>query len=500
MTRTAPAWRPAQRTNADADAAPAAIGPGGASGQRRGPAAWTLLSIVAGTLTAATSIGPIHDHDVFLHVAVGEQILRHGHPLLPDAWAYTRPATVWSTSSWAADIALAAVHRIGGDRGVVLLELAGTLALLGGLHVLLRRHRPSSQAIVFCLACLSVYPFLEERPQLASMVFVVWLSWVCDRARRHVGQPPVPVLLTVTWLWALTHGLWVLVPVTLLVVVVARRLDGDRLGAPDQRALILSAALSPVVAMFTPVGPRLLLAPWQVSAAAHGHLAEWLAPRLDRPFAWGFVALLVIVVVGWAVSASRPSRSEVLWVLAVAGYAGLAWRNLGPACILIAPVTARVLDGRSGGRTIRRVPTAAVAALVGTTVMALLVATLTKPTTPLWAPSHIAAALRSEPAPIRVLNDYDIGGYLATSAGPSVRVAVDGRADRYGRTFLSRYFAMTDGRPGWRSTVQDLDPDAAVLPSDAPLVPLLVGVGWRTVLHDNGYVLLAPPASTIWPP
>ncbi|MDQ6875250.1 MAG: hypothetical protein M3042_09355, partial [Actinomycetota bacterium] len=416
-----------------------------------------------------------------------------GRTLVPDTWAYTKPGASWSTSSWASDVVLALAHRAGGDRAIVLLELLGTLAVLGGLYLLLRRHRASSRAIVFCLACVSLWPFFEERPQLASMIFVVWLSWVCDRARRHDGEPSLTLLLAATWLWACIHGMWVLVPVALLLVVTCRRLDGDRLSAAGQRRLLAAAALAPLVSMLTPVGPRLLLAPFRVSSAASGRLAEWFAPRLDRPFAWGFVALLVLTLLCWAMGDRRPARSEVLWVLAVAAYAGLAWRNLGPACLLIAPVTARALDGRRRGADRFRVPTVAAAALTGVAVLALLLATLTSPTSPAWAPTKIAARLRAQPGQVRVLNDYDLGGYLATAGAPSVRVAVDGRADRYGGRFLDRYFALTDGRPGWQSALAGLRPDVAVLSTDTPLVALLTDRGWHQVTQDKHFVLLVAP-------
>lgn len=301
-------------------------------------------------------------------------------------------------------------------------------------------------------------------------------------------------------MWACIHGMWILVPVALLVVSIGRRLDGHRLGSPTQRRLLWGAGLAPVVAMLTPVGPRLLLAPIQVSSAAQGRLAEWLPPRLDRPFAWGFVALFVLTLLCWAMGGRRPARSELLWVLAVAAYAGLAWRNLGPACLLIAPVTAGVLDGRRHGADRFRVPGVAAAALAGAAALALLLATVTGPTTPAWAPTKIAATLRAQQGPIRVVNDYDLGGYLATAGAPAVRVAVDGRADRYGGRFLDRYFALTDGRPGWRSTLAGLRPNVAVISSDSPLVDLLIGDGWRQVQRDNGYVLLAAPAFTVRKP
>lgn len=460
---------------------------------RRSLSAWILLAIVVGTLAAGTSLGPIKDHDIFLHVAVGDQILAHGRTPLPDPWAFSRGRSSWSSSSWAADVGLALIHRWAGDRGVVLLELVGTIMLLGGLYVLLRRHRPGTRAVVFGLACVSIWPFFEERPQLASMIFVIWLSWLCQRLRSGMGEFNRPAVLALTWLWAWVHGMWILVPVMLLLVVVARRLDGDRLRSPRQRKILATVALAPVMAMLTPVGPRLILAPVRVSAAAGGRLAEWLPAKLTLPLSWGFLALFVVTVVCWAVGPRRPAAAELLWVLALGAYAAMAWRNLGPACILIAPVTAAALDSVWINQGKLRVPARAATTLAAGAALALLAADVHLPTAPAWGPSRIVATLRAQHGQVRVLNDYDVGGYLATSAGPRVRVAVDGRADRYGGAFLDRYFAMEDGRPGWRATVNDLHPDVAVLAGESPLIDLLTDSGWRRVMRDRAFVLLSAP-------
>lgn len=464
---------------------------------RHATSAWRLLSVVVGTAAAGISLGPIKDHDVFLHLAVGEQILTHGRSVTPDTWAYTQPGKAWSTSSWAADVGLALTHRVSGDRGIVLLELAGTVALLVSLHLLLRRHRPGTQAAVFTLACVSLWPFFEERPQLASLIFLVWLSSLCHRLRTGQAEFNPPVVLAVTWLWTCVHGMWVLVPVALVLVLIAVQLDGVRFSSRLVGRVLITAVLAPVVAALTPVGPRLLLAPFTVASAAHGRIAEWLPAKLDRPFAWGFVALFVLTVVAWALGRERPARSEVIWVLAVAAYAGIAWRNLGPACILIAPVSAAALDRCWQRQNAPRVSTKVTLAIAGVATLLLVLAAVRMPTAPPWAPSRIATALQAQHTSVNVLNDYDLGGYLATSSGPDVRVAVDGRAERYGGPFLDRYFAMIQGRPGWRSTFDGLDPDAAVLAVDAPLVEHLSEAGWRTIVRDRGYLLLVPPGSQL---
>lgn len=466
----------------------------------RSTSAWHLPSIVIATVAAGASLGPIKDHDVFLHIAVGRQLLDHGHTARPDAWAFTRPEVSWSTSSWGSDVVLAQVYRWAGERGVVLLEFAGAVAVLIAVYVLLRHHRPRTQAIVFTLACLSLWPFFEERPQLASLLLVVWLAALRERLRAPEQRLNLFAVLGLTYVWAWVHGSWVLVPATLLLVAAGRRLDGERLRSAAVRLPLAGALLAPAMAMLTPVGPKLLLAPVSVTRAAQGRLAEWLPSRLDLPLSWGFTALFLVVLVAWARGPRRPPRSDVLWMIALGCYAATAWRNLGPASILIAPVAARALDGWWADRDRSLLPRTAVVGLAIASVLALTASAATRPTAPEWGPHRIAATLAAQDGTVRVLSSYDVGSYLATAGAPAVRVAVDGRADRYGGGFLDRYFSMTAGQPGWESTLAQLRPDVAVLAADAPLVTLLTDRGWHGVLRDHGYALLSAPGVEIRQP
>jgi hypothetical protein len=119
---------------------------------------------------------------------------------------------------------------------------------------------------------------------------------------------------------------------------------------------------------------------------------------------------------------------------------------------------------------------------------------------PLFAessPSRIAAALHDTRQPVRVLNNYNIAGYLREFGGDKVRVAIDGRADRYGAAAIERYGNALDGERGWERELAKYDPDAAVIPRDSALVQLLTDRKWRLVMVDHDWALLVPPDSKL---
>ena len=71
----------------------------------------------------------------------------------------------------------------------------------------------------------------------------------------------------------------------------------------------------------------------------------------------------------------------------------------------------------------------------------------------------------------RVLNDYNVAGIALYFGGPRVQVAIDGRADRYGKDYINDYMDMMILRGDWESLLRDLDPTSALLEARGPARP-----------------------------
>jgi len=116
-------------------------------------------------------------------------------------------------------------------------------------------------------------------------------------------------------------------------------------------------------------------------------------------------------------------------------------------------------------------------------------------------PSGLIAKVAQSSSSQRVLNTYNVSGPLLWfGGGPRhVSVAVDGRADRYGGDYLSRYTDMVAAREGWQSMLDSLAPTAALLRRDEALSGALVAErGWVVVGREGDYVLLHAPSSPGW--
>jgi hypothetical protein len=433
--------------------------------------------------------------DVFWHIQVGQQLWQHhGFPQV-DPWSFTFQGTHWKPTAWLTELLFYGVYQLAGASGINVLRIALVTALCGALmSQLLPRRTPWIGAAVFATTVLPMSAFDQERPQLISFLMLVWLATACRTAARDHVAPNLCVVGGLTWLWANFHGYWSLAPVALVLTALAIVSDSGRTGWPIARRCVYAAGVSVLAAALTPLGPGLVLTPLTVSDATRGVIAEWLPAKPAMPYAIGIDMLLLAIAVCWARSATHVPRGELLWIVVWSAFAFVAARNIAPAMLLIAPLVADRLELTYGDQ--RQGPLVPKWLLLTVAGLGLAAVTLLQyaatPVDP-TKPHAIAATLAAQSRPIRVLNDYNVSGYLILFGGKHIKLAIDGRADRYGRPYIKRYTDAVAGTD-WRQLVAQLRPDVAVLPRRSPLVDELNGIGnWRIVLQDVGWTLLERP-------
>lgn len=453
-----------------------------------------MLAGASAGLTAVLVLGwtgsSLADPDVWWHVRTGRLILDEGSVPHSDPWSFTADEGSWVPTAWLGDVILAAAWHLGGYDGVRLLRVLLAAAVVAALWLLARRFATStvSAAWGFLLVLLAVAPFLRERPQVVSFLFVVWLAWLIQRALAGVPPPLVSSVL-MTFAWANLHGMWVLAPIGLLGAGVLAWLD-DRSRVPLAARCTTVAVFGWLSALATPAGPRLAWWPLVVQRAA-APITEWEPTRPLAALALPFSLAVVLIVLRWSRAPSPVPRSERLYLLAVTTFGLLAFRNVAPAAILLLPL----LVGRAARRpAVNRTSRPALAVLAVGVAAALVRLTATD-TVAGSQPTRIADALADRPGSLRVLNHYDVGGLLTGTASPPVRVAIDGRTDMWSPRYVRDYLDATSGARDWRPLVDALQPQAAVLPRDNELTRgLQAERGWRVTLADGDWVLLEPGA------
>lgn len=470
------------------------------------PRLWAFLAVALPTLGAL--IAGLSSVDLAYHLRAGAQILDTRAIPTVDSWTFTAAGQPWTDQQWGAQILLAAVYRVGGWTGLVLLR-AGLVGLIFACLFATGRKaglamRPA--ALLTLAAFLVAAATLGLRPQLFGMaLFAGVLLLVADR-RAHPGRLwAIPILVLV---WANVHGSFFMAP---LVLGLAWLGDLHDRAEQPHRALVV-AVVSALAACLTPFGPAV----WAYAIGLSTNpevtrlITEWQPTSMrDLPGLLFFGSVLGVVVL---IARRKPitSWAVLAWLgvfFLIGAYAGrgVAWWSLA-GVLPVAALLRRANEDdprpaeRVGTRLMRRL-NVAVAVLVLLAGVALL---------PVWrpldvglvapqgvltsAPSGITAALRGLGRPgDRVLNPQPWGSWFELAL-PDLPVAIDSRIEVFPVAVWNAYENIASGVEGWRTELTDWGVTIAVIKSeDVATADRFSKAGWRSVYSDpDGSIMVSP--------
>jgi hypothetical protein len=380
-----------------------------------------------------------------------------------------------------------------GLPAVAWLRCAAILALISALVWAARQAADSVPAIMAALAALvGTGGSLSERPQLVSFVLLaitvgVWWKTAGDLRPRWWLAP-------MTFLWACSHGMWGIGVLLGLAVIAGLALD-RRLDRRTAVRLLAVPALSVLAAALTPVGPRLLMTPFEVSSNAAQFVQEWQPTDVRDPFAAVTLGMIALAILPWI----RGTSARPWWKIALAGAAVVftlsTFRTIPIGAIIAAPLLASSLQEQR-----RRPPTRlthrGMAAWIGLVAAAAIIAAPIAEAVaqrPSGWPEGLRPQLAAIPAKTVVLNDFAAGGWLLW-AEPQLTPVIDLRSEIYSMAYIRDYQRTEDVLPGWQTFLDRTKPKYALLRATAPLtVALREQLKWTPVGEDVGYVLLKEP-------
>lgn len=456
----------------------------------RSVATLVVLVAVAGVLVAGAAV-PLDNLDTYFH-------LRFGHEFLSGDWSLRDPGSVsslatadWVPTQWLSEVVMAKTEDWFGLAGVAWLSGLLFLSLALVVYWACRRQaEPAVAALLVVLTLIASTSGISMRPQMVSYILVVVTIAAWQRA-RDTGRAPW-LLVPVTWVWTMCHGMW---PIGIVIgVVAALGLALDH-GHPRRTLAKMAAVpvLSAAVSLLTPVGPGLFPAVLRVGSRAK-YFYEWNPPDYTKPWVATLVVILALAVVPRLRRAERVPWFDVLLVGLAALCAIYSMRTVPVAACLAAPLAAAAVQVVVGARppVLRRERLLVVGgALIALATLAVLVPhTADQPRdTPPW----LDGALGDLPAGTRIINDSGFGGYLMWRF-PELDVVVHGYGDLYTDEELERNADIEGGRAGWVDLVQNTGAEYAVLPPGSTLAYNLREVeGWRVVERSADLELLRPP-------
>ena len=449
-----------------------------------------LALLAAAAVLVRQSLRPLSNSDTWFHLRAGEEILRHWNLANPQPWTPFEHPSGWTLTQWLPEVVATSADHVFGLSGVAWLWALGMLLLLVCVYLTCRaRATPLPAALVAATSVVAMAPTLSARPQLISFILLsvftfAWLRTAQDLKARWW-------LVPMSWVWACCHGMWVSGIIVGLAVCAGLALDP----ATRRRAgrLALVPLMGAAVTALTPIGPRLLLSPFEVGKVT-GYISEWGPPSFRDPAPMAAALMLAVVAISWM------RRAEVAWpklfVLAVAGgWLLLSGRTVTLAAIMTAPLLAEVLQSwlpHDRSRITRREQSVvALGLVVSLAVAALLLAV--QPARAGGVPLGLDTTLTALPRGTVVLNDSGGGGWLDWRY-PQVDPVMDGRIDAYEPAYIDRYLSALSVEQGWERFVTSTRATAALLPEHSPLATALQQrLNWTVTGNDAGFVLLVAP-------
>lgn len=462
---------------------------------------WVPLSIMAlGVIwLGVRASAPMTELDTWWHLRLGDEF--RGGWSLHDPGQLTPFATVpWVPTQWSLEVVGSYAVDWFGVAAAPWLAGLGVVCLGVALFHACRSQASALPATVASLAALGgISSTISPRPQIASFVLLAvfvaaWLRTAHDLRARWW-------LVPLGWVWACTHGLWFVGVVLGALVVGGLALD-RRADPATLRRLALVPLLGALAAAITPVGPRLVLAPFRVSGIS-SFITEWAPPNFREPYATLTAALMVLVVVSWARRSEPVSWVRVLLLVQALGWTVLSARTVALGAIIAAPLLAQEFSGwlKEGSTHLsgmKRDRSVAVAVLVlGAAVVT--VSMQVKAPTPSPVGAEIDRQLAAAPDGSVVFNEYGFGGWLLWEHRQVVPV-IDGLTESYSPEHLAAHTRTSLVMPGWRQLMDRTDPSYALLFAETPLaLELREQRGWRQLARSvtplgRGIVLLERPS------
>jgi hypothetical protein len=437
------------------------------------------------------------DADTYWHVTIGRWILQHHQVPHTDIFSFTAFGKPWIAQEWLSEILLAFAANVAGWSGVVVLAAAAAALCFGLLTWWLAEElAPRIVLILVAVTFMLVTPHLVARPHvLAWPAMTVWVMGMIRAVDRR--QAPSFALLPVMVIWANLHGSFTLG----LVFTVAATLEAVVSAAPAlRRSVALSWTRFGILALvgsgITPYGFEALATTWRIlrMGGALSVIGEW------QPADFTHVGSLEIVLLGAValalVSGFRLGPIRAVMLIGISHLALSAARNndvlgwLAPI-LIAAPLAANFHDLRA---------TPSVAAMPTQRILAAMLVLLLVPGTaavaafrqyapsPDVTPAAAVAALKQAGAG-RVLNDYNLGGYLVYAGIPTF---IDGRTELFGADFLLRYIHDTQLKniPDFLHLLDEQNIDATLLTPETPANALLDrDPGWKRLYADDTAVV-----------
>ena len=446
--------------------------------------------------------------DSFMHVRIGQEILRTGHVPVSDVLSFTHFGAPYVAHEWLFEVLLALLYRAFDIDGLVLFSAVALATLLWLLvkQATGRGARWPGTLLALIPFLFAFAPMYRARPHLITALgFAVGAFVLNGSAWRKRDWRVLLGFAAGLALWTNFHmgsmiflGILAIEAGTSAVLAACGKSTWD-----DCRWTTAVLAAASLGSLATPYGIKI---PMQVLGfiTAPGFREIQEHQPLDFTMPQGIAVLLLAVGLAAYVRINRH-RLRVTEVLEVA-FLGIltvySRRNSMLFAIMSFSLTALALSELVQtytkirvGKTKTRGPEIRVEVLWIVCTLAFVTSTLLTLKQPISAGQYYGRSVHPVQAVEyihkhlsefgdRMYNAYNFGGYL-TFALPERKVFIDGRADFYGLEFMEESHGIGLGKPGTLEQLTKWNIDWVIVGSKDVLAYLLQGPVWKQVYRDQ---------------
>jgi hypothetical protein len=444
----------------------------------------------------------VADPDIWWHLRNAADLLHTRHFPHTAPWTFTVAGQPWMNGEWLAELPYSFAYRVVGDRGLFLVTMLVTCAIVLSVYALARMRCGSWRGAFLGAVVTAAFATVSLAPRTLlfgwlCLVAELAVLWNLEKGRDHTAWLPVIFLF-----WVNLHGSWFVGFVLMLVFFAGGWMEGAwgdlyarRWSPPQKRRLLVVAAAGFAALFVNPYGWRLVAYPLDVAYGQNLMIqsaAEW--GSLDFHSLRGKVVLAVLLLLAalQLVRRCRWSVQDLAFAL-IAIYGAFAYvRFTYLAGILFAPVLAILVTRRPDPPPQKR------RTLLNALAMGLLLFSIV-----LWCPTEqrlraadavefpakAIPAVRALAAHGNLFADVNWAGYLEWNV-PEVREFADTRYDVFvHRGVMADYLRATT----LHDTFAILDKyqiRCVLLPQNAPMAYLLAHSARWTTTYDDGQAVI----------
>ena len=442
------------------------------------------------------SLKPIVDPDFWWHLRTGQFIDQTRSIPKIDPFSFTKAAKPWIAHEWLSEIFIFRSFTLGGYGLLILIfSFVITASFLFSYFRCPKDSKPYIAGFAVLLCAISSAPIWGVRPQMFNLLFVSVFLFLLDRYRQNGNFKTLIPIPLITVLWVNLHAGFILgiaieiifVFGYLLEIAIRKFHKKEKIDPSTQKSflyLVCVFVISIFATLINPTGYQILAYPFQTltDSAMQTYISEWFSPDFHQ-LIWQPFALMILALIGAGMVGNRPISITKILLTLVFGYGALrSIRNIPLFAVVVIPVLAEQFsdlikfkpEEQKESRHFRFISIASIISLAFLLALGFtrVVNNQARTEAENFPKDAIEWIKENEPEG-NLFNSYNWGGYLIWKLFPDYPVFIDGRADLYGKEFVSKYTEIYFTKPGWEEKLDQNNIRTVFVESDAMLADAL---------------------------